>query len=256
MGSMHHLNVGCADASVIKTGSDTFLIDCHNIGEHTSHLPNDKQLRGVFITHQHIDHFSGLAYLRNNRYSIDCLIYSPYERRYSDNSVTIEEWNEFNSHRDYFANKGTKLRAPFRQDSWEKPYWDAGDIRFWMLGPFGSIAQRDTRELHDACLVVKVQLGDSRKCLFTGDASDKSLEAIGSKTTHICDDILHASHHGSLEGADLSFIKECNADYTVISTRHGVHQNVPHPTALQRYRDNTAKKVYRTDQGGSLRWTF
>jgi beta-lactamase superfamily II metal-dependent hydrolase len=82
------------------------------------------------------------------------------------------------------------------------------------------------------------------------------LEYIATHTTNFCNDILRASHHGSINGAQLDFIKKCNADYTVISTESGVHESVPHPTALQRYRDNTKKKVYRTDQDGTLTWTF
>ncbi|AGL00981.1 hypothetical protein Desgi_1495 [Desulfoscipio gibsoniae DSM 7213] len=31
MGKLHHLNVGCADASLIKTSYQTFLIDCYNV---------------------------------------------------------------------------------------------------------------------------------------------------------------------------------------------------------------------------------
>ncbi len=256
MGIMHHLDVGCADASVIKITDGTFLIDCHNIGDYAFHLPSNKRLRGVFITHQHSDHYSGLAYLRRNGYSIDCLIYSPYERRYGDNSVTADEWNEFNSHRDYFKSKGTKLFRPFRQESFEDPYWRAGEVQFWMLGPIRHIAQSSTRELHDACLVIKAHLGSNRTCLFTGDASDTLVEAIATSGTHICGDILHASHHGSIEGADLTFVKACKARYTVISTRAGVYQHVPHATALSRYRDNTSDKVYRTDQDHSLKWAF
>ena len=42
MGKLHHLNVGCADASVIKTSSATFLIDCHNIEDHSHLLPSNK----------------------------------------------------------------------------------------------------------------------------------------------------------------------------------------------------------------------
>lgn len=64
MGTLYHLNVGCADASVIKTSSATFLIDCHNIEDYADLLPRDKELCGVFITHQHEDHYSGLGYLK------------------------------------------------------------------------------------------------------------------------------------------------------------------------------------------------
>ena len=256
MGKLHCLNVGCADASVIVSTSFTFLVDCHDIENYAELLPTSKNIRGVFVTHQHRDHYSGLEYLRRKGYSIGCLIYSPYNRRYGDNSVTKEEWDEFASHRDYFKSKGTALRAPYRQtDSFAEPYWNIDGLKFWMLGPDESIASSDTRELHDACLVFRADLGQ-RKCTFTGDASDDNLNWIAHSTTHICDDILHASHHGSLDGADLDFIKACSTWYTVISTESGVYENVPHATALKRYDDNTKKKVYRTDTNGTLEWTF
>lgn len=254
MRTIHHLQVGCADASVIKAGGATFLIDCHDIDKHSSLLPSDKQLRGVFITHQHNDHFSGLEYLKKHKYTIEHLVYSPYSRRTNDSSVEANDWNNFNALVMHFTKQGTKTHQPFRQESWKKAWWETNGVSFWMLGPPKAIATASTRTLHDACLVIKAHCG-KRKCLFVGDASDKCLDAIAS-TTHLCDDILHASHHGSLEGADLGFIKKCNAQYTVISTQSGVYDNVPHPTALRRYKDNTEHKVYRTDEDGSIKWSF
>ena len=255
MGELHHLDVGCADASVIKTSTATFLIDCHGIEDYSDLLPTSKSLRGVFITHQHKDHYSGLGYLKDEGYTIEHLIYSPYERRYNDQSVTIEEWSEFNEYCDYFKEKGTKLYWPYRQSNFGEPYWETDGVSFYIVGPDKSIAKSDTRELHDACLVIHAVM-DERKCLFTGDASNTNLKWIADNTASYCDDILHASHHGSIHGADLDFIKECNASYTVVSTKSGVYENVPHPTAMRRYRDNTKNKVYRTDSSGSLKFTF
>ena len=256
MGKLHCLDVGCADASVIVSTNFTFLVDCHDIERYAHLLPSSKEIQGVFITHQHEDHYSGLEYLRAEGFSIDFLIYSPYDRRYGDTSVTVEEWNEFASHRDYFVSRGTDIRTPYRQDdSFEKPFWDIDGLKFWMLGPEESIASSASRELHDACLVFRADLGN-RSCTFTGDASDCNLNWVAQNTTNICNDILHASHHGSINGADLDFIKACKVKQTLISTETGVYDNVPHSTALKRYEDNTSGKVYRTDVEGTLTWTF
>jgi len=250
---MHNLKVGCADCSVIQT-TETFLLDCHNIEEHSHLLPDSKRLRGVFITHQHSDHYSGLEYLRRKKYSIEFLVCSPYDRRVGDTSVTLDEWNECADHVEYFKTNGSKVHYPYQQEKWDKPWWETAGLRFWMLGPTRATADAHTREIHDACLVFQVNMGE-RKCVFTGDASDLNLQDVAG-VNHICGDILHASHHGSLNGADLSFIKKCAPKYTVISTATGVHDNVPHPTALKRYADNTTTRVYRTDQDGSLKWSF
>lgn len=253
MGKLIHLDVGCANAAIIA-GNNTFLVDCYDIGRYSQHLPSSKRFRGVFITHPHRDHYDGLRYLKDNGYAIDFLIYSPYERRHGDNSLSIEEWNEFNSLKDHFVAKGTELRAPYKQESWKEAWWKAGDVEFWILGPQKAIATSPTREVHDACLVVYAKMG-SRRCLFTGDASDTNLQDVATVKNN-CGDILCASHHASINGADLTFIKSADAKYTVISTATGVHDNVPHPTALRRYADNTSEKVYRTDQDGTITFTF
>lgn len=256
MGEFHCLNVGCADASIIIGAANTFLVDCYNIGDHSALLPKSKKIRGVFITHQHRDHYLGLQYLKDNGYTIDFLIYSPYDRRRGDNSVTVEEWNEFNSLKDFFVAKGSETRTPYRQDNnFKKPWWDCGDVKFEIIGPHKDIATSDTREMHDASLVIKASMGE-RKCLFTGDASDTCLNKVAETTKNFCQDILHASHHGSINGADLDFIKKCNAKYTMISTASGAYENVPHSTALKRYKDNTEHRVYRTDVDGTCYWTF
>lgn len=254
MGKAIFLDVGCADTSIIISGSSHYLVDCYDPAAYVQHLPNNKNISALFITHQHRDHFSGMGYLADNGYSIDYLICSPYERRYGDNSVEYDEWQEFKGYRDYFVSKGTKLYMPYRQENFDKAWWQPSGLSIWMLGPAKSIATSDTRELHDASLVFHVKMGD-RKCLFTGDASDTNLNYIAKNTSNICNDILHASHHGSINGADLDFIKGCSAKHTVISTRSGVHDSVPHPTAMQRYSNHT-ENVYRTDVDGTLSCDF
>ncbi len=256
MGELHCLDVGCGDATVIIGGGETFLIDCHEIHNFKSLLPADKKIKGVFITHQHEDHYSGLRYLHEQGYGIDVLIASPYAKRYSDNSVSGREWHEFNGLKNYFERHGTEVHFPYRQSTWDKPWWRPNsEVAFGIIGPYKDIAESQTREIHDASLVVKATLG-RRACLFAGDASDESLERVAHGTVRFCGDILHASHHGSIAGAQLDFIKEAAPQYTVISTKRGEYENVPHPTALQRYDDYTAHEVYRTDVFGGVKWSF
>lgn len=91
---------------------------------------------------------------------------------------------------------------------------------------------------------------------FTGDASDQSLEEVcdffNLKNRHV----LHASHHGSLNGAYLDFIKKTNPNYTIVSTKSGVHNNMPDSAAMQRYRSHTKKAVRRTDIDGTRVFTI
>lgn len=255
MGTLYNLQVGCGDTSIIKTDSATFLIDCYNIDQHLNLLPRNKIIKALFITHQHYDHFLGMNYLKDNGYTIQYLIYSPYKRRNEDTSIKYDEWKEFNSLVKYFKEKGTKIYSPYRQKSFDKPWWYTNGLKFWIIGPNKEIANSDTRELHDACLVISVRMGE-RKCCFTGDASDTNLNWIAHNTKNFCNDILHASHHGSLNGADLDFIKKASPKFTILSTKSGVYENVPHTTALKRYRDNTEVKVFRTDTDGNIESEF
>lgn len=255
MAKVHFLDVGCADTTIIESNGGVIIVDCcKDLINHASLLPASKSIKAVFITHQHYDHFLGLEYLKNNYYSIEYLIYSPYERRYSDNSIEYEEWNSFNNFVTYFKNKGTKIYTPYRQNSFDEPWWTVLGLNVWMIGPEKSIATNSTRELHDASLVLT--LIGSRRCCFAGDASDTSLNWIAKNTNNYCDDILHVSHHGSINGADLDFIKNANIKNSIISTKSGVHSNVPDSTAIQRYNTYTQLEVLRTDVKGSIHWDF
>lgn len=250
MATVYFLDVGCADCTIIKSNLNTHIIDCNNqISNYKNLLPDDKKIRSLFITHQHYDHFEGLHYLFENKFVIEYIIISPYERRYNDNSVKIDEWNDCKNIVKSFEDKGTKIYKVYRQDNFKQPFWTIDNLNYWMIGPSKSIATEDTREIHDASLVMTLMT--TKKCVFTGDASDKSLNWISKNTNHFSKDILHASHHGSLNGADIDFIKKCSPDYTIISTKSGVHESVPDATALRRYKENTSISVYRTDVDGS-----
>ena len=254
MGTAYFLNVGYGDASVITTDKGVILVDCHDIESYSSLLPADKKIHTLFITHQHYDHFDGMEYLLNEGFTVDHLVYSPYVRTPNDTSVDYVEWNIFNSYKERLLKRGAHLYAPHRQDTLIDPWGHVCGLPIWILGPPSSVAQHAT-ELHDASLVILMGLG-IRRCMFSGDASDKSLDWIAKREMPRCNDILHASNHGCLNGASLAFLRSCQANYAVISTKEGVRVNAPDPAALERYSVNIKAKVFRTDLEGCLDASF
>jgi beta-lactamase superfamily II metal-dependent hydrolase len=251
MAIVRYLDVECGDTTIIESNGGIFLIDCYNIDKHVKYLPTNKIITAVFITHQHYDHFLGLDYLKQNEYQINFLIASPYTRRRDDKSVQYEEWNKYLELESYFEKKGTKIYKPYRQENLDKPWWTPNGLSIWIIGPSKEIADKDTRELHDASLVLTIKINNTKIC-FAGDASDENLNWVANNTNHYCDDILHASHHGSLNGADEKFIKNANIGTTIISTKVNVYPNIPHPDALKRYNSNSRIEVLRTDVSGTI----
>lgn len=254
MAKIHFLEVGCADTTIIQSEGKTILVDCcSRIEDYCYLLPNSRVINAVFITHQHQDHFKGLNYLKDNDYKITFLICSPYQRKREDSSVSAEEWREFNQLVAYFEGQGTKVYKPYRQNAFNKPWWNFAGLTFWMLGPVKEIADGSESVLHDASLVFTVRNPNTnQKVCFTGDASDKSLKQIADTTNHYCDNLLHASHHGSLNGAELIFIQKAKIKTTIVSTKEGVKENVPSGEALKRYVDNSRDEVLRTDKKGTI----
>lgn len=243
------LNVGCADCTVLQVGGKVIMIDCHqgNIddGEEDilDFIPNDK-IDVLIITHQHFDHFDGIQTLIDNDIEVAEIWESCYERRYGDNSVEYDEWQDYQK---LITKLNAKIYQPTRNT---KSYDTVGGASFQFLNPPSNINDNETRELHDACLIFTMRKGPDT-IVFTGDASDSALEDVDNYFELKKKHILHASHHGSINGANLDFIKSISPNYTIISTKSGVHSNIPHPTAIKRYESYTQKKVRRTDVNGT-----
>lgn len=244
------LKVGCADTTILCLGSKIIMIDTYQSDDSdkediVKRLPG-KKVDLLIITHQHYDHFLELEYLLEKDIDIAEIWGCPYSRRHGDLSVEYDEWNKYKSLIEKAKNKGASYYKLYRSD---KTY-TRGGATFQILNPATTINSRDGRELHDASLVIHISKGNDT-LLFCGDASDSALDEVMSFCELEKVHILHASHHGSLNGANLAFIKKVSPDYTIISTESGVYENVPHSTALARYREHTKKAVRRTDTDGS-----
>ena len=71
-------------------------------------IPNN-HIDVLIITHQHYDHFDGIQTLIDNEVTVDELWECPYKRRYGDNSVGYDEWQDYQNLKQKLVNKGTKV---------------------------------------------------------------------------------------------------------------------------------------------------
>lgn len=249
--SYKFLQVGCGDCSVLSIGSKIIMVDCYESNDYgvniIDYVPANSTIDLLILTHPHYDHFLGIEKLIANNITVKEIWGSPYERRYGDHSLEYDEYKKYQS---LVEKLNAKVYTPTRK---EGIYDTIEGYDFYILNPVSNINSIDTRELHDACLVVSIQKQSSTKdkTIFCGDVSDWALDKVIEKYDVGGTNILHASHHGSINGANLDFIKAVSPNYTIISTKSGVHENVPHSTAIQRYKSYTTKSVKRTDTDGT-----
>ena len=250
----YFLKVGCADCTVMHLGTKVVMVDCHQGNSDNEeadileYIPNN-HIDILILTHQHYDHFDGIQVLIDNDINVSEIWESNYKRRYGDNSVGLDEWNDYQN---LLSKLDAKIFHPTRST---KSFDTVGGAKLQFYNPKKNINEKDTRELHDASLVFTVRKG-TMSVTFAGDASDWALEEVTDYFSLKKKRILHASHHGSINGAYLDFIKTINPNYSIISTKSGVHDNIPHPTALQRYKSYSRKAVRRTDVDGTRVFTI
>jgi len=256
MTKAHFLNVGCADCTIFEMETALVVIDCgyrrfsNGTSKPTSILDYIRNTIGkryidlLIISHPHHDHYLGVEEMIG-KVTVGQFWGSPYERRYGDNSLDLDEWKEYCNLKEKLVPDPTR-RFNCTKDAKET----ISGCTFTVLGPRKGINAVETRECHDASLVIWAAT-PANHFMICGDASDSELDQIMTDWKLQGCDVLRASHHGSLNGANLEFIKSASPRDTIISTKSGIFENVPSNTALQRYRENSTK-VFRTDTDGTL----
>jgi competence protein ComEC len=247
----HFLNVGCADCTIFEIGNDLAIIDCgyrqfsNLVSKPTSIYNYLKNVIGktyinlLIISHPHHDHYLGIEELIG-KVTVDEFWGSPYERRYGDNSLENEEWKEYCNLKEKLVPESNK-----RFTCTKNARKTLSGVEFVVLGPHKDVNSNETRECHDACLVIWVS-SPANNFIICGDASDPQLDQIRMDWKLSDCSVLRASHHGSINGANLEFVKAVSPRDTIISTQSGIFENVPSTTALQRYR-SYSDNIFRTD---------
>lgn len=254
----HFLNVGLAACTIFEMDDYVVMIDCGyrkaqngiikpmSIGDYLVKTVRKKKIDLMLVTHPHHDHYLGIEDLLDKGVTVAEFWGSHYKRRQGDSSVDKNDWDEYHRLRDAITPEGKRFVCYKHPDHMRT----FGGCTFRILGPRKEVNESDTRECHDASLVVWVS-SPANNFIISGDASDSELDLVQQDWKLAGCSILQASHHGSINGAKEEFIKGASPRETVISTQAGIIQSLPDDGALKLYA-KYSKKVLRTDKDGTM----
>lgn len=208
------INVGRADATLVKTPEGDYLIDT---GEKTSaprllgalKLMEVKELTGVFLTHTHSDHIGGLEALAEN---------IPIQTVYFAN---ISEPNKNGEHK--LTKRAGDLFLDYKT-------LDAGDTvaGFEVLGPLTYNDQDD----NDNSLVLKYR-ANGKTLLFTGDMQFAEEQTLLDAKVDLSADVLKVANHGNPDAISDAFARAVSPSVAVIPTDTAVDTDSANPHVLK-----------------------
>ncbi len=230
------LDVGQADAALVRCGESSMLIDGGNVADSSLivsvlNAEGLETLDAVAATHAHEDHVGGLA---------GALSHCEAGRVLAP--VTEYDSKAFSNFLKYTQAQGLSVEVPEPGDSFA-----LGEATVTVLGPVK--AYDDT---NNTSLVLRIDFGET-SFLFTGDmerdAEADLIEYWGEDALRA--DVLKVGHHGSDTSTSYPFLRAVLPEIAVISV--GADNSYGHPDedALSRLADaDTA--VYRTDKLGDV----
>ncbi len=231
---VHFIDVGQADATLIKIDDHAMLIDCGADDAGTKvqyYLKKNgvERLDYLVLTHPDSDHIGG-ADVIITKFDIDNVFMSPFTK---ENNWYADLLNAL-------AYKGY---------SWSTPEvgsrYNLGDAFFTVVAP-----NRLYEDPNNSSIALVLQYGDTR-FLFTGDASEDAEADIVNNGLDIRADVYKLGHHGSRSASTEAFLEKVNPRYVVISCSNGNEYGHPHEETLQRLR-RFSPEIYRTDEQGSI----
>ena len=233
--TVHFLDIGQGDASIIQCGGQTLLIDGGDkegnqfLYSYMKGTLNLEYLDYIIATHPHDDHVKGLATAL-----VVCdvgTVYSP---------VTEYDGEGFLDFQKKLEERNAVITIPNRGDS-----FTVGSATVIFL----SNPQMEW-DMNDQSLVVKVVFGET-SFLFTGDAAWETEQEMLSSGIDLTATVLKVGHHGSATSSCQEFLNAVNPKYAVISVGQG--NKYGHPadkTIMKLQRMNVS--VFRTDKHGTI----
>ncbi len=238
----HFIDVGQADAALIRTAAGNVLIDA-GMGASEEQLKAYLDSQGVkdieyaVFTHPHEDHIGG-ADMVLAEYNVKNVILPDK----TANTVVFERMMD-----GIEAEGCAVIKA--------KPdlVFTVGEVTFTVLAPISG----DYRDnMNNYSVVVRAEYG-ATSVLFTGDAETVSEAEMLDRyllTGKLDCDILKSGHHGSDTSSSKKFLEAVTPDVAVVSVGEGNTHGHPKQEIMSRY-ESMGIIIYRTDLLGSIVFT-
>ena len=234
---VHFIDVGQADASLIRCDGKSMLIDGGNSADSNLIYTYLKKhgvdhLDYIINTHPHEDHVGGLAGALNYA-SVGTAM----------GSITEYDSRAFSNFVSYLEKQNRSITVPKAGDT-----FSLGSADVVILGPI-----RNDENMNNNSIVLKITFGKT-SFLFTGDAEREEEQDILEMEYDLKSTVLKVGHHGSETSSSYPFLREIMPEYAVISVGKKNSYGHPHESVLSRLRDADAK-VLRTDMQGDIVFT-
>lgn len=232
--TVHFINVGQGDATLITCGDNSMLIDAgDNSKGSTVQLYLQKQgiskLDYLIGTHPDSDHIGGLDVVITK---FDCgTIIMP---DYAKDTATYRDVIDAMSYKRY------KNTLPVVGQEYE-----LGDAKFTIIAP-----SKKYSDPNDNSVGIILKHGD-KKFLFTGDAEEEAENDILSTGIDIGCDVYQVGHHGSNTSSSVQLLDAAHPEYAIISCGEGNSYGHPRAETLNNFRSRGIK-IYRTDEQGTI----
>lgn len=233
--TIHFIDVGQADATVLLCGGEVLMIDGGNPSDSSlvfSYLRNTLGIDHIdymIATHPHDDHIGGLA-AALNACSVGVL-YSPISKYDSESFEHLLK---------YADKHNLSITVPQAGDEFK-----LGNATVQIISPI-----KHYGNINDMSISVRITHG-SNSFLFTGDAEWDAEHDMVNSEFFLKSTLLHVGHHGSNTSSSYVFLREVMPEYAVISV--GIDNPYDHPSenTLSRLQD-TGARIFRTDIHGDI----
>ncbi len=213
--SVHFIDVGQGDCSLIKTDKGNMLIDAGENGQENkviSYLEKHgiTELEYFVATHPHSDHIGGAAEVIDNIKVKNIIM----PKLSSINTPTTQTYENMLK---AIKKSGAKVIAAAPDKS-----YTFGDVSFTVLAPF-----EQDENLNNMSVSLRLNY-DNYSFMFTGDAEKEVEKQILSSSSDVSADVYKLAHHGSSTSNTLKFLQAISPEYAVISCSADNKYGHPH----------------------------